>query len=95
MDDGVGIRELRQYLSKYLRRVAKGETLQVLDRGRPVAILAPLPEQSSVVDKLVATGRLTRARRSMRDAGPPSGKLSDRLSRALAEQRAEDQANDG
>ena len=68
MDDGVGIRELRQYLSKYLRRVAAGETLQVLDRGRPVAILAPLPQQSSVVDGLVAAGRLSRARRCI--AGP-------------------------
>ena len=90
MDDGVGIRELRQYLSRYLRRVAEGETLQVLDRGRPVAILAPLPEQASPVDKLVAAGRLTRARRCIQDLGRPEDKVSSRLSRALSEQRAEE-----
>ena len=90
MDDGVGIRELRQYLSKYLRRVAAGETLQVLDRGRPVAILAPLPEQSSVVDGLVAAGRLSRARRCIQDLGKPTGKVSRQISEALFEQREEE-----
>ncbi|HXI18655.1 MAG TPA: type II toxin-antitoxin system prevent-host-death family antitoxin [Chloroflexota bacterium] len=39
----VGVRELRQNLSVYLRRVEAGETLRVTDRGRPVALLGPLP----------------------------------------------------
>lgn len=94
MDDGVGIRELRQYLSKYLRRVAQGETLQVLDRGRPVAILAPLPQLASPVDRLVAEGRLTRAHRSLKDLGRPKGEVSRRLSAALSEQRAEGRSRD-
>ena len=38
----VGVRELRQNLSVYLARIARGETLEVTDRGQPVAILAPL-----------------------------------------------------
>ena len=41
--DQVGVRELRQNLSVYLARIARGETLEVTDRGRAVAILAPLP----------------------------------------------------
>jgi len=90
MDDGVGIRELRQYLSKYLRRVAKGETLQVLDRGRPVAVLAPLPDQVSPVDRLVAAGRLKRAQRSIQDLGRPEGKISNQISAALSQQRKEE-----
>ena len=39
----VGVRELRQRASELLRRVAAGETIEVTDRGRPVAMLAPLP----------------------------------------------------
>jgi prevent-host-death family protein len=37
--DRVGIRELRQHASAIVRRVAGGETFQVTDRGRPVAML--------------------------------------------------------
>jgi prevent-host-death family protein len=33
--DRVGVRELRQNLSVYLRRVARGESLEVTERGRP------------------------------------------------------------
>jgi prevent-host-death family protein len=39
----VGIRELRQRASELLRRVEAGETIEVTDRGRPVALLAPVP----------------------------------------------------
>ena len=52
----VGIRELRQQASAILRRVAAGESFEVTDRGRPVAILlkasapglAALEQQGSV-----------------------------------------------
>jgi prevent-host-death family protein len=37
----VGVRELRQNLSKYLTRVKKGETLAVTERGHEVARLVP------------------------------------------------------
>jgi len=40
--DRIGVRDLRQNASRYLARVASGETLQVTDRGRPVAMLVPL-----------------------------------------------------
>lgn len=38
----VGVRELKQHLSEHLRRVAQGETLQVTDRGVPVAEIRPV-----------------------------------------------------
>jgi len=41
MSDRVGIRELRQNLSKYLERVKDGEALVVTERGRQVARLIP------------------------------------------------------
>jgi prevent-host-death family protein len=37
----VGVRELRQNLSKYLARVKEGETLAVTERGHEVARLVP------------------------------------------------------
>lgn len=37
----VGVRELRQNLSKYLQRVKQGETLTVTERGHEVARLVP------------------------------------------------------
>ena len=35
----IGIRELRQQASSVLRRVSAGETVEVTDRGRPVALI--------------------------------------------------------
>src|SRR5437867_3694678 len=43
----VGVRELRQNLSRYLRPVARGERLQVTERGKPVAVLGPVDESGS------------------------------------------------
>lgn len=40
----VGVRELRQRASELLRLVERGEVLQITDRGRPVALLSPLPD---------------------------------------------------
>ena len=61
--DQVGVRELRQNLSVYLARIARGETLEVTDRGQPVAILAPLPKPVSVLERLKRDGRLIPGRR--------------------------------
>ncbi len=41
MPESVGVRELRQNLSRYLRRVKAGEPLAVTERGRVVARLVP------------------------------------------------------
>ena len=54
----VGVRELRQRASELLRRVAAGETIEVTDRGRPVALLAPIPE-AGPLKRLRAAGEVT------------------------------------
>ena len=41
MADRVGVRELRQNLSRYLDRVKAGEDLVVTEHGREVALLVP------------------------------------------------------
>jgi len=42
MAEPVGVRELRQNLSKYLDRVKAGEDLAVTEHGREVARLVPI-----------------------------------------------------
>jgi prevent-host-death family protein len=61
-----GIRELRQRASELLRRVEAGETIEITDRGRPVAVLAPLPDQGPI-ERLRATGDLEPAASDLRD----------------------------
>ncbi|HST54593.1 MAG TPA: type II toxin-antitoxin system prevent-host-death family antitoxin [Solirubrobacteraceae bacterium] len=89
MSESVGIGELRQNLSRYLRRVERGERLLVTDRNRPVAELGPPPSTGAALDRLIAEGRVSRPSRRLlseplRLAGDPSA-----LSRALEEIRGE------
>ena len=70
MDD-VGVRELRQNLSVYLRRIAQGETLRVTDHGHPVALLTPIRYTGeSVLDELEARAGWTSGRRAGRRRCP-------------------------
>jgi prevent-host-death family protein len=87
----VGVRELRQNLSVYLRRVRAGETLEVTEHGHPVARLAPLPRGGDPIARLEAEGRLAqRAKGDLLDAGPPLElDLPKPLSDILADMRAE------
>jgi prevent-host-death family protein len=55
--DRIGVRELRQHASRYLARVAGGETFEVTDRGRPVALLVPVG--SDEWQALLASGRVS------------------------------------
>jgi prevent-host-death family protein len=52
----VGIRELKNSLSKYIERVRNGEEVIVTDRGRPVARLSALNEVDDRLTELVAAG---------------------------------------
>jgi prevent-host-death family protein len=54
--DRVGVRELRQNLSVYLRRVRRGETLEVTERGQPVAVLRPIVAPDDTLARLEARG---------------------------------------
>jgi prevent-host-death family protein len=63
MTERVGVAQLRQNLSRYLRRVERGERLLVTDRNRPVAVLGPAPSGGAALDRLLAEGRVSRPRR--------------------------------
>ena len=81
------MRELRQNLSVYLRRVKDGESLEVTEHGHPVAVLAPLPEPVSQFDRMVAEGRIRPATRSFDEIPPPLGLRGTAGTDALAADR--------
>jgi prevent-host-death family protein len=66
----VGVRELRQRASELLRQVQGGETIEITDRGRPVALLGPLPEGSQL-ERLRRTGEVQAARADLDDLPDP------------------------
>ncbi len=80
----VGVRELRRQASTILRRVAAGETVEVTDRGRPVAVL--VKTMPSGLARLEREGLLRRAEGDLLDvlavrlptnATPPSRLVSE------------------
>lgn len=62
------MRELRQHASKHLERVQQGESLEVTDRGRPVAWLVPVTGDRW--DDLVAQGLVRPATGNLLDVQP-------------------------
>jgi prevent-host-death family protein len=85
----VGVRELRQNLSVYLRRIARGERFEVTDRGRRVALLVPIDEDATPLQRLVAAGLARPAQGDLLELGPPPGKPTRTLGKALIDGRAE------
>lgn len=81
----VGVRELRDNLSRYLDRVRAGEELVVTDRGRAIARVSPVGAER-VLDRLIAEGVVTPARRPKGRAGRPI-KAEGSVSDLVADQR--------
>lgn len=83
----VGIRELKNGLSKYIDLVRAGEEVIVTDRGRPVARLLPLDASHDLLAELVAAGVVrppaNATRHRARTRIKPKGSVSD----LVAEQR--------
>jgi prevent-host-death family protein len=87
----IGIRELRQNASRYLRLVEeRGEPIQITDRGRPVALLTPVPKTSSRYEQLVASGRIRRGRGGPLPRPVPPKPGVPLPSEILAEMRADE-----
>jgi prevent-host-death family protein len=75
----VGVRELRNNLSRYLDRVRRGEEVVVTDRGHAIARVLPIGTER-VLDRLVAEGVVSPAAQPKRRAGKPiktRGTVSD------------------
>lgn len=66
----VGVRVLRQRASELLRLVQQGETVEITDRGRPVALLTPLPD-AGPLERLRAAGEVESATENPDDLPEP------------------------
>lgn len=93
MNNTVGIRELRQQASAVLRRVTKGEVVEVTDHGHPIARIVPLVPGE--LDQMVLEGRATAAAGDLLDAAdglglPVAGREPLLPSTALAELRSDE-----
>jgi prevent-host-death family protein len=84
----VGIREMRQNLSRYAQRARHGESFLITDRGQEIAQLTPAPGRATAVDRLVAERGAVRGQGSLLEVleqlpspipGPPTRDVLDEL----------------
>ncbi len=84
----VGIREMRQNLSRYAQRAKSGESFVITDRGADIAQLGPAPALASAIDRLVAERGARRGHGNILDvldelgepiSGPPTEVVLDEL----------------
>jgi prevent-host-death family protein len=79
----VGVRELRDNLSDYLRRVREGELLIITDRGKPIGELGPAAAGAcserarELVRRGIATWSGGKPRGLARSPRPRAGLVSD------------------
>jgi prevent-host-death family protein len=66
----IGIRELRNGLSRHLAEVRNGQTITVTDHGRPIARIVPVGAPT-VLERLIAEGRVIPARSRQRTVPEP------------------------
>ena len=66
----IGVRELRQRASEYLKAVEAGGSFEITAHGRPVALLVQA-RSANRRDLLMVRGRLAPARGDLLDLGAP------------------------
>lgn len=83
----VGVRELKQRLSEYLELAERGELIRVTERGRPKAMLGPLPGrvriEAGVAEGWIRPGEAKPLRRAKRASSRRT------IAAVLAEDRGE------
>ncbi|HET7399068.1 MAG TPA: type II toxin-antitoxin system prevent-host-death family antitoxin [Intrasporangium sp.] len=84
----IGVRELRQHASRYLERVRRGESLEVTDRGQPVARLVPV--RTDLWAALVSSGRVRPAQGGEDVAAEAPGSYGVEATAALAALRLDE-----
>ena len=55
--ESVGVRELKIHLSRYLEQVKQGKEILITERGREIAILAPLSAEQQWLVDMVRSGK--------------------------------------
>ncbi len=75
----IGMRRLRDGLSRHIAVVRDGESITVTDHGRPVARIVPV-DRPTTLERLIAEGVVSPARSAKRPAPEPlvvEGTVSD------------------
>jgi prevent-host-death family protein len=81
----VGVRALRDGLSKYLAEVREGRTVTVTDHGKVIARIVPA-DGPTTLERLISEGRVTPAKTRKRRAVDPI-KTSGPVSQFVSDQR--------
>ena len=55
--ESIGVRELKTHLSRYLEQVKQGKEILITERGREIAILAPLSAEQQWLVGIVRSGK--------------------------------------
>lgn len=89
----VGIKELKNRLTHYLRRTKQGEEVVVTDRGKPIALIQPIRSASQTASRearlarLAALGLVTLPTRQPRKRVRPVKISGPPVSQAILEDR--------
>ncbi|MGA3123031.1 MAG: type II toxin-antitoxin system prevent-host-death family antitoxin [Polyangiaceae bacterium] len=59
----VGISELKSHLSEHLRAAEAGETIEIMDRARPIAKVVPIEHDAGALELIPATRSFASVRR--------------------------------
>lgn len=88
----VGIRELKAKLSEYVERAAKGETIRVTARGKPRAVIGPIPgseERDPAIQRGIDEGWITPGDGSAPEFREPPARSRLTIAEVLAEDRGD------
>ncbi|HEV8306163.1 MAG TPA: type II toxin-antitoxin system prevent-host-death family antitoxin [Methylomirabilota bacterium] len=89
----VGVRDLKNRLTQYLRRTRQGEEVVITDRGRPIAVIQPiqsamrLASRDARLARLAARGLLTLPARTPLKSVRPVRVSGLPMSQAILEDR--------
>ena len=82
----ITLREANQAFSRCIREVEAGEEFTITRNGEPVARLVPMDRSSDRIMELIATGRVTPARRRLKKL-PERVKAKGTVSDLVSEDR--------
>lgn len=92
MSAQVGIRELQQHASGVIARVKAGESIEITERGRLVAVVSPPSVAETKREELLASGVLTAGKGGLAGWNPlPARPDVPALSEVLNRMRNEDE----
>lgn len=84
----IGIKELRDTLTRTIRRVEAGDRVEITRDGKPVALIVPVP--ADPLARLVADGRARPPSRPFRPRVPATAWPLDRTSTEIISEGRED-----